>query len=182
MADLQQGDQPSSSKAMERKTIEKTRRIHMKNLCSQLSSLLPNNNNPRVCLSLLQGIMGLGVWEKEMKKVEALSRVDQIDEAINHIKNLETKVKMAEKHRESLRERKRSRSGCSSSFEATKLRFMKWVLATNHSDNIEVKTLHSSLSSATSSLHVLNAEIQQSYNLGTAVLIERLKIFVNGHG
>ncbi|KAG2371725.1 uncharacterized protein HKW66_Vig0218990 [Vigna angularis] len=133
---------------------------------------------------------------------EALSRVDQIDEAINHIKNLETKVKIAEKYRESLRERKRSRSGCSSSSEATKVEvhemgsllritlvcgfedqfILREIIRMLHEDNIEVKTVHSSLSSATSSLHVVNAEIQQSYNLGTAVFIERLKIFVNGHG
>jgi len=60
MADLQQGDQPSSSKAMERKTIEKNRRIHMKNLCSQLNSLLPNNTNPRVCFVLSLSTILLG--------------------------------------------------------------------------------------------------------------------------
>ncbi|XP_014491688.1 transcription factor bHLH162-like [Vigna radiata var. radiata] len=181
MANLEQGDQQSSTRAMERKTIEKNRRIHMKNLYSQLNSLLPNNNNPRG---------------------ESLSRVDQIDGAINHIKNLETKVKIAEKHRESLRERKRSRSGCSSSSETRKVEvhemgsFLRITLVCDYEDqfilreiirmlnedNIEVKSVHSSLTSAISSLHVLNAEIQQSYNLGTSVLIERLKIFVNGHG
>jgi len=110
---------------------------------------------------------------------EALSRTDQIDEAINYIKNLETKVKMAQKHRDSLRERKRSRSGSSSSSEATKIEvhemgsllqitlvcsvdnqfILKEIIRMLHEDNIEVKTVHSSLTSETSSLHVLNAEV-----------------------
>lgn len=91
---------------------------------------------------------------------------------------------------------------------------LREIIRMLNEDNIEVKSVHSSLTSATSSLHVLNAEvltvlprilnfplffssslhqftksivvslfmqIQQSYNLGTSVLIERLKIFVNGH-
>jgi len=49
MADHQQGDQPSSTKGIERRIVEKNRRNHMKNLCSMLNSLLPNNNNTRAC-------------------------------------------------------------------------------------------------------------------------------------
>lgn len=121
-------------------------------------------------------------WEyltKHWTQGESLSRVDQIDGAINHIKNLETKVKIAEKHRESLRERKRSRSGCSSSSETRKVEvhemgsFLRITLVCDYEDqfilreiirmlnedNIEVKSVHSSLTSAISSLHVLNAEV-----------------------
>ncbi|CAK9157531.1 unnamed protein product [Ilex paraguariensis] len=65
---------PSSSRA-DRKTIEKNRRTHMKTLFSQLNSLLPHQTSR-----------------------EALSLADQLDEAANHIKNLQANlVKMKQK-------------------------------------------------------------------------------------
>ncbi|XP_006595447.1 transcription factor bHLH162-like [Glycine soja] len=158
MADHQQGDQPSSTKGIERRIVEKNRRNHMKNLCSMLNSLLPNNNNTRG---------------------RELSRVDQIDEAINYIKNLETKVKMAQEKKESLiLQRKRSRSGGSSSTsEAPKIEI-------HEEENIVVKSVHSSSFAGNSMLNVVHAEIQQySFLLETtAMSIEKLRRIVDMHG
>ncbi|RDX69682.1 Transcription factor bHLH162, partial [Mucuna pruriens] len=151
MADHQQGDQPSSSKGIERK-IER-----------------------------------------------ALSRADQIDTAINYIKNLETKVKMAQEKKQSLMERKK-RSRCDSS-QAPKIEIHEMgsslqiiltcgfdyhfifseIIRILHGDNIEVKSFHSSLA-GNSMLHIVHAQIQESFQLETiATTIERLKRFVNGH-
>ncbi|TKY48873.1 Transcription factor bHLH36 [Spatholobus suberectus] len=178
MAHHQQGGQPSSTKGIERRIVEKNRRNHMKDLCSKLNSLLPNNN-PRG---------------------EALSRADQIDEATNYIKNLETKVKMAQEKKESLMQRKRSRSDCSTTSEAPKIEIREMgsslqiiltcgfdnqfmfseVIRILHEENIEVKSAHSSLA-GNSMLHVGHAEIQQSFQPGTTAMTERLKRFVDGH-
>lgn len=38
-----------SAPKLERKTVEKNRRIHMKNLCGQLASLIPSQHHSRVC-------------------------------------------------------------------------------------------------------------------------------------
>ena len=51
---------------------------------------------------------------------EALPLPDQIDEAINYIKSLEEKVKIARERKESLVSRKRSHTGSSSSAFETK--------------------------------------------------------------
>ncbi|XVE92744.1 hypothetical protein REPUB_Repub01dG0126000 [Reevesia pubescens] len=74
----------SSSAKVERKIIEKNRRNHMKNLYSRLSSLLPLNSK------------------------EPLSLPDQIDEAVNYIKILQTRLKEYREKKESLMGRKRS--------------------------------------------------------------------------
>ncbi|XVE66180.1 hypothetical protein DITRI_Ditri08aG0059600 [Diplodiscus trichospermus] len=74
-----------SSPKVERKIIEKNRRNHMKNLQSRLNSLLPHHNSK-----------------------EALSQPDQIDEAVNYIKSLETRLKESREKKESLMGRKRS--------------------------------------------------------------------------
>ncbi|RZB75391.1 Transcription factor bHLH162 isoform B [Glycine soja] len=92
--------QPSSSTKVERRLVEKNRRNQMKNLYNKLNSLLPSYN-PK----------------------EALPLPDQVDEAINYIKSLEAKVKMAQEKKENLQGiRKRSR-GCfsnnSANFAAT---------------------------------------------------------------
>jgi len=47
MGQQQQGSQPSPTK-VERKIVEKNRRSQMKNLYSELNSLLPTRN-PKVC-------------------------------------------------------------------------------------------------------------------------------------
>ncbi|XP_058780032.1 transcription factor bHLH162-like [Vicia villosa] len=91
MDPYQQAGQPSSTK-VKRKIVEKNRRNKMKSLYSKLNSLLPNYN-PK----------------------EALPLVDQVDDAINYIKSLETNLKLAKEKKESLMRSKRSRSGCSSS-------------------------------------------------------------------
>jgi hypothetical protein len=46
---------------------------------------------------------------------EVLPIIDQVDEAINYIKSLETNVKLAKEKKESLMRNKRSRGDCSSS-------------------------------------------------------------------
>ncbi|KAL4389806.1 hypothetical protein HN51_010745 [Arachis hypogaea] len=83
----------SSSKKDDRRLIESHRRILMKNLYSKLNSLQPNSNTKKAL-------------------------PDQLDEAINYIKSLEEKVKMAEDKKQSLLvgKKKRSRPAeCSSS-------------------------------------------------------------------
>ncbi|ESW21833.1 hypothetical protein PHAVU_005G102700 [Phaseolus vulgaris] len=174
MGDQQQRDQPSSMKGLERRIVEKNRRNHMKNLCSNLNSLLPNNNIPR---------------EGE------LSRGDLIDEATNYIKNLETKVKMAQQKKESLLlQKKRSRSASSSSYEAPKIEIhemdssLQIILMCTHDnqfilteiirilleETIEVISVNSSIT-GNSMLHVVKAQE------GTTTISERLKRFVNEH-
>ncbi|QCD87745.1 Achaete-scute transcription factor-related [Vigna unguiculata] len=98
----QLGIQPSSTK-VERRLVEKNRRNQMKILFNKLNSLLPSYN-PK----------------------EALALPDQVDEAINYIKSLEAKVKMAEEKKESLQGSKKRYRGCfsnnnSANFAATPL-------------------------------------------------------------
>ncbi|KAG4971990.1 hypothetical protein JHK82_037659 [Glycine max] len=135
-----------------------------------------------------------------------LSRVDQIDEAINYIKNLETKVKMAQEKKESLiLQRKRSRSGGSSSTsEAPKIEIhevgsslqiiltcgldnqiiFSEIIRILQEENIVVKSVHSSSFAGNSMLNVVHAEIQQySFLLETtAMSIEKLRRIVDMHG
>ncbi|KAE8696624.1 dihydroorotase [Hibiscus syriacus] len=74
-----------SSAKVERKIIEKNRRSHMKNLYSELFSLLPRRDSK-----------------------EVLSIPDQIDEAVNHIKSLETRLNEYKEKKKDLMGRKRS--------------------------------------------------------------------------
>ncbi|TKY48875.1 Transcription factor bHLH36 [Spatholobus suberectus] len=180
--DAPQGSQPSSTK-VERKIVEKNRRNQMKNLYSELKSLLPTQN-PK----------------------EAISVSDQIDEAINYIKSLETKVKMAQEKKERLIERKRTRSGCSGASEAQgSLKLPKieihetgtsleviltcgvdnqlilcQIIRILHEENVEVVAANSSMV-GDSVLHVVHGEVQQSsFQFGATKVSERLKWFVNG--
>ncbi|PIN04391.1 hypothetical protein CDL12_23074 [Handroanthus impetiginosus] len=57
---------PSSSKA-DRKTIEKNRRIHMKALYSNLSSLVPHDQNHRESISLSDRIEGATNYIKKLQ-------------------------------------------------------------------------------------------------------------------
>ncbi|MED6173725.1 hypothetical protein PIB30_062336 [Stylosanthes scabra] len=156
------GSQPSSSTTnkVERRLIEKNRRNHMKMLYSKLNSLLPNYN-PK----------------------EALPLPDQVDEAINYIKNLEEKVKMAKEKKEGLLGRKRTRgvggdgSGCSSTkppqLEVHEMgscleivmtcglenQFIFYeIIRILNQENIDVKTSNSTLQ-GDSMLHVIHAEV-----------------------
>ncbi|KAK1298009.1 Transcription factor bHLH36 [Acorus calamus] len=62
---------------MDRKTIEKNRRIHMKSLCFKLSSLLPHN--------LHKG---------------ALTQYDNLDQAANYIRSLQKRIEVLKKKKE----------------------------------------------------------------------------------
>ncbi|XP_056170376.1 transcription factor bHLH162-like isoform X4 [Syzygium oleosum] len=57
----------NQSPKVERKTVEKNRRIHMKNLCSELASLIPQHNI-------------------------TTSKQDQLDQATSHIKQLKENI------------------------------------------------------------------------------------------
>ncbi|XP_056170373.1 transcription factor bHLH162-like isoform X2 [Syzygium oleosum] len=57
----------NQSPKVERKTVEKNRRIHMKNLCSELASLIPQHNI-------------------------TTSKQDQLDQAASYIKQLKEKI------------------------------------------------------------------------------------------
>ncbi|KAM1004863.1 hypothetical protein ACFX13_005053 [Malus domestica] len=76
---------PSSSRT-DRKTIEKNRRNQMKALFSKLNSLVPHQRS-RVSLSLSES----SLWEASLP--------DQLDDAVNYIKKLQTNL-------EKLREKK----------------------------------------------------------------------------
>ncbi|XP_027348195.1 transcription factor bHLH162-like [Abrus precatorius] len=175
--------QPSSTK-VERRLVEKNRRNQMKILYSKLYSLLPSYN-PK----------------------EALPLPDQVDEAINYIKSLEARVKMAKEKKESLQGRKRSRGDISSSaFAAAGFakspqleihemgsslevvltcgldnQFIFYeIIRMLHEEKIEVRSANSSLA-GDSVLHVVHAEIPQSFlQFGATKVSERLKRFVNG--
>ncbi|KAK9085313.1 hypothetical protein Sjap_025724 [Stephania japonica] len=68
--------QQQSSSKVDRKTVEKNRRNQMKTLYSELSSLIPQSHRSKGGISL----------------------PDQLDEAVNYIKNLENKLeRMKEK-------------------------------------------------------------------------------------
>ncbi|TKY48874.1 Transcription factor bHLH36 [Spatholobus suberectus] len=180
--DQQQGSQPSSTK-VERKIVEKNRRNQMKNLYFKLNSILPNYN-PK----------------------EAMPLPDQIDEAINYIKSLETNVKMAQEKKEMLMEEKRTRSGCSRASEAQgspkspKIEIHEMgssleviltcgvnnqfifceIIRILHEENVEVITANSSMV-GDSVLHVVRGEIRQSFfQFGATKVSKRLKRFVNG--
>ena len=118
---------------------------------------------------------------------EAVPLPDQIDEAVNYIKSLETKVKMAKEKKERLlMGRKRSRGcNCSSAFEtkeslkSTKIEIhelgstLEVVLKCGfenqfifnemirilHEENIEVMSANSSLA-GDSMIHVVHAEVR----------------------
>ncbi|XP_057426324.1 transcription factor bHLH162-like [Lotus japonicus] len=157
--------QPSSTTQVERRLIEKkNRRNQMKILYSKLNSLLPNYN-PK----------------------EAVPLPDQIDEAINYIKSLEEKMKMAQEKKESLGgSNKRSRGSCSSSISATAVskspqlevhetgsslevvltcgldnQFIFYeIIRILQEENIDVRSANSSMA-GDSMLHVVHAEIPQ---------------------
>ncbi|XP_038888628.1 transcription factor bHLH162-like [Benincasa hispida] len=76
----------SSAAKIERRIIEKNRRNQMKNLCSQLNSLLPNHDSKDISLPL----------------------PDQIDEAIKYIKELEKKVSSAKEKKNQLQGKNKS--------------------------------------------------------------------------
>ncbi|XP_004303146.1 PREDICTED: transcription factor bHLH118-like isoform X2 [Fragaria vesca subsp. vesca] len=83
----------TSGSKIERRVIEKNRRNHMKILYSQLNSLLPNQHSK-----------------------EPVSLPEQIDEAINYIKTLESNMQKLKQKRDNLKiGRKRSYELCSSS-------------------------------------------------------------------
>ncbi|RDX65079.1 Transcription factor bHLH162, partial [Mucuna pruriens] len=178
--------QPSSTK-VERRLVEKNRRNQMKILYNKLNSLLPSYN-PK----------------------ESVPLPDQVDEAIDYIKSLEAKVKVAKEKKENLQGiRKRSR-GCfsdnSDNFAATGSRkppqfeihevgsslqvvltcglnhqFIFYeIIRMLHQENIEVRSVNSSLA-GDSMLHVVHAEIPQSFlQFGATKVSERLKRLVNG--
>ncbi|XP_031117854.1 transcription factor bHLH168-like [Ipomoea triloba] len=65
---------PSSSGKLDRKTVERNRRIHMKNLCGKLVSLIPPQH--------LQ----------PASSRELVSQQDQLDQAVTYIKQLKERV------------------------------------------------------------------------------------------
>ncbi|XP_015950354.1 transcription factor bHLH162-like [Arachis duranensis] len=173
---------PSSTnkKKIERRVIEKNRRNHMKMLYSKLNSLLPRPKEP-------------------------LPLPDQVNKAINYIKSLEEKVKMAKEKRErslgiGIR-RKRTRGDCSgvdrqkppqlevheigSCVEIemtcgldTQFIFYEIIRILNE-EKIDVKSVNSSLIE-NFMYHVVRAEILPSLlQFGVTKVSERLKRFVN---
>ncbi|KAL5064475.1 hypothetical protein RYX36_026212 [Vicia faba] len=137
---------------------------------------------------------------------KALPLPDQVDNAINYIKSLETNLKLAKEKKESLMRSKRLRSGCSSSTGAKgSIKSPKIEIHENgsslqvivtcgvdeqfifceimrilHEDRVEVISANSSLV-GDSVIHVVHAENPQLlFQYGATKVGERLKRFVNG--
>ncbi|KAL7605403.1 hypothetical protein Lser_V15G16437 [Lactuca serriola] len=70
----------SSSSRVDRRTVEKNRRIHMKALYSKLHSLVPHNSSSR----------------------EVISLPDQLQEAANYIKKLQIKLEKMNEEKDNL--------------------------------------------------------------------------------
>ncbi|KAG6589225.1 Transcription factor bHLH, partial [Cucurbita argyrosperma subsp. argyrosperma] len=83
----------TSAAKIERRIVEKNRRNQMKTLCSQLNSLLPNQDSKEISLAL----------------------PDQIDEAVKYIKELEKKVNLAKEKKEKLEGKNKSSMNIESS-------------------------------------------------------------------
>ncbi|XP_022764106.1 transcription factor bHLH162-like [Durio zibethinus] len=167
-----------SSAKVERKIIEKNRRNHTKNLFSILNSLLPHHDSK-----------------------EPLSLPDQIDEAVNYIKCLQTRLKESSEKKESLMGRRRSyrciAAETMASLRSPEIRInekgsaMEVVMMTGpdgqfmfyeiirilHEEGAEV--LHANFSVVGNTVfHVVHAEIGE---FGAAkILKEKLNKFVNG--
>ncbi|XP_030549403.1 transcription factor bHLH162-like [Rhodamnia argentea] len=174
--------QPSTTRRTERKIIEKNRRTRMKHLYSVLNSLLPSQPSDQ----------------------EAKSLPDQIDDAIRHIKGLETAVKEAKDKKENLMGKKRpSSSSCTSSSTSAALKapqieirvrdsslevilvsglhdqfIFSEILRMLHEEKVEVLNANFSVV-GNSAYHLVHAKIGES-GLGTATISERLTTFVNG--
>ncbi|CAJ1956600.1 unnamed protein product [Sphenostylis stenocarpa] len=158
----------------------------MKNLCSQLNSLLPS-------------------YDPKLTQ-KALAVPDQIDEAIKHIQTLDMRLKMAKEKKERLMERKRTCSGSSGAFEAGgRLKPPKMeihetgsaieiiltcgvdyhfvlceIIRILHEENVEVITANSSFV-GDSEIHVVHGEVWKSmFQSGASRVSEKLKWFVNG--
>ncbi|KEH39144.1 transcription factor bHLH162 [Medicago truncatula] len=178
----QQGGQPSSSTKVERKIVEKNRRNQMKILFSNLNSILPSYNPKELALPL----------------------PDQVDEAINYIKSLETNLKGAKEKKESLMgNKKRSRGGYGAKGSIIKLPKIEIhemgstlqvivtcgvdehfifceIMRILHEENVEVISSNSSLT-GDSLLHTVHAQIPQTLlQFGAMKISQRLKAFVNG--
>ncbi|XP_010260225.1 PREDICTED: transcription factor bHLH36-like [Nelumbo nucifera] len=70
---------PNASSKTDRKTVERNRRNHMKNLYSELNSLIPNHSSK-----------------------ETMSLPDQLNEAANYIKKLQRKLERMKEKKENL--------------------------------------------------------------------------------
>ncbi|KAF7850527.1 hypothetical protein BT93_L5412 [Corymbia citriodora subsp. variegata] len=178
--EMERGLQPSCSRRTERKIIEKNRRNRMKHLYSVLNSLLPSQPSNQ----------------------EAKSLPNQIDEAIRHIKSLETAVKEANDKKENLMGKKGLSSSTSSNTLAAirspqieiKVRdsSLEVILTSGLHDQFifseilrmlqeeKVEVLNANFSIVGNSVHhLMHAKIGESSS-GAAMISERLKTIVNG--
>ncbi|XP_022147999.1 transcription factor bHLH162 isoform X2 [Momordica charantia] len=174
----------SSSSKVERRIVEKNRRNEMKNLCSQLNSLLPNQDS-KISLTL----------------------PEQIDEAIKYIKEAEKKVNAAKEKKERLMGKQSSTAATmegssSSSPAAPQLKIQEigrslQIFLSSGSDNqflfretIRIlqqegaEVVSASFSAAANSvLHTIHAQLGESMvEFGVAKVSERLKGLVYGSG
>ncbi|EEF44421.1 DNA binding protein, putative [Ricinus communis] len=172
----------TSSTKTERKVIEKNRRNQMKTLFSNLNSLFPRRNAK-----------------------EAPPLPDQIDEAINHIKSLEEKLKKLKVKKESLSARKRPFSECSDSYESASAsrapqlqikemgsaleivlisgldnQFMFYeIIRILHQEGVDIASASYSVA-GNSIVYIVHAEIRESnFSFGAAKVTDRLNRFVN---
>ncbi|XP_038681415.1 transcription factor bHLH162-like [Tripterygium wilfordii] len=172
----------SSSTKIERKVIEKNRRLHMKTLFSDLNSLLPSTATSK----------------------EALSLPDQVDEAVDYIKSLEKRLKKSREEKEKLLSKKRSYCEAIAATTAApsmksphiEIREMGSALEITlitglgsefifyemirllHEDGVDVVNANFSVV-GNSNFHVIHAQIGE-YGFEAAILTERLCAFING--
>ncbi|KAG9451054.1 hypothetical protein H6P81_011019 [Aristolochia fimbriata] len=78
----------ASACKLERKTIEKNRRIHMKSLCLQLASLIPTSHSTKEAVSMQEQLMRATIYitqlrqrveEKKKKKDQALLAMQRMN-------------------------------------------------------------------------------------------------------
>ncbi|KAL5560650.1 hypothetical protein UlMin_036861 [Ulmus minor] len=185
---MEQRSQSSSSTKIERRIVEKNRRNQMKILYSNLFSLLPNPNSKAAA--------------------SVLTLPDQIDETINYIKSLETKLNKCKEKKKSLSGRKRSYN-CTNSSTIDSINgslkppqiethemgsILEIVLITGldnqfifyefirilHEEGVDVvNTMFSVVQD--SIFHVVHAELPDvTFAFGAAKITEKLKRFVSG--
>ncbi|CAK9323715.1 unnamed protein product [Citrullus colocynthis] len=175
----------SSAAKIERRIVEKNRRIQMKNLCFKLNSLLPDHDSKDASLAL----------------------PDQIDEAIKYIKELEKKVNSAKEKKNQLQRKNKSSinidsssSSSSSSSASPQLKInqmgksLEIVLSSGLDDQyllsetlrilqeegIEVVSASFSVS-RNSVFHTIHAQLGDSMiEIGATKAMERLKGLVYG--
>ncbi|KAF8409239.1 hypothetical protein HHK36_005313 [Tetracentron sinense] len=194
-----------ASPKRDRKTVERNRRNHMKNLYSKLNSLIPNQTSSSKVLSLslsLSLYIYIYIYIYVCWFLEAISLPDQLDEAANYIKRLEKKLEKMKAKKEAIRKSNTSmNSGITvgssksvpqleihemgSALEVVLISGLKSQLIFNeiirvlHEEGAEVVNASFSVVDDTA-FHTIHSEVGESaLGFGAARISERLKKLVH---